>query len=143
LAGAAATFFSLPFAARAQSSAKLTPQLLERLVTSILKGTETIRIGDGGIVGLSDQGVETKQAAFRDNGTRYTLAVVVPRRADGLIFIAHPLKLAEARIHRTDLHLRRVASSRIIRAIGSDWSGRDCDADFAGQLAAWAKRGVP
>jgi hypothetical protein len=143
IAGAAVALLGVRFAARAQSATMLTPQHLERIVDAILKTKDTIRVGDGGIVGLSDAGVQTKQIAFRDNGTRYTLAVIVPRQAGGLLFFAYHPKLVEARIHRTDFHLRRTASSRIRGGIGSDWSGGECDADFAVQLAAWAKHKMP
>jgi hypothetical protein len=65
--------------------------------------------------------------------------VIIPQRADGVIFFRgsdEPLFFA---MHRTGSGLRRVAS-----AINRDgklevWAGADADRDFAKQLAVWAK----
>ncbi len=143
LIGASFALLSPIAAAHAQSSAPITAENLERLIDRTLKGSNEQRFGAGGTVGLPDRGANAKYASFEENGVTFTFAVIVPRQADGLLLLSRHLATNVGKVHRTDTHLRRVASARIQGGIVSEWDGAECDADFAAQLAAWAKRIPP
>jgi len=140
LIGTSLALLSTTVAADAQSSAPITAEKLERLIDQTLKGANEARFGAGGTVGLPDRGANAKYASFEENGVTFTFAVIVPRQADGLLLLSRHLATNVGKVHRTDAHLRRVASARIQGGIVSEWDGSECDADFAAQLAAWAKR---
>lgn len=143
LTGMSLTLLSTTFAAHAQSSAPITAQKLELLIDRALKGPNEARFGIGGTVGLPDRGVNARHASFQEKEVQFTLAVIVPRQADGLLLLSRHLATNVAKVHRTDTHLRRIASARIQGGIVSDWDGSESDADFAAQLAAWANRELP
>ena len=66
----------------------------------------------------------------------------MPRQPDGLILFSRHEYPDVFNMHRTDTHLRRVTSARNFRQQGGGltaWNGSDCDADFAEQLAVWAR----
>ena len=65
--------------------------------------------------------------------------VIIPRRDDGLVFFRGSDKPLFFAIHRTGARLNRITSAINRNGNLEKWTGADADADFAKQLAFWAK----
>lgn len=140
IAAAIAALFAGIGAPEAQT--RPTRDQLERMATQALADPDTVKFARPQILGF-DQPVVTHQLGYEtDDGMVYYFAVTKPRLADGLIFFSHQKSTNFFRMHRTDTHLRRVASARNDMKTDAGltvWAGPDADKDFAAQLAYWAK----
>lgn len=139
IAAAIAALFVGIGAADAQS--RPTQDQLKRMAAQALADPETIKFARPQILGF-DQPVITHQLGYESGDMVYYFAITKPRLQDGLIFFSHQKSTNFFRMHRTDTHLRRVASAR--NNMENDagltvWAGPDADKDFAAQLAYWAK----
>ena len=129
-----------PFAARSQGT-QPTPEKLSQIVEKALAEPRQVRFARPQVLGFPDELV-TQQYGIRQNSVDYYFAVQVPRQPDGLILFSRHENPDVFNMHRTDTHLRRVTSARNFRQQGGGltaWNGSDCDADFAEQLAVWAR----
>lgn len=125
--------------ARAQT--RPSADQLDRMATQALADPATVKFARPQILGF-DQPVITHQIGYESGDMVYYFAVTRPRLQDGLVFFSHQKSTNLYRMHRTDTHLRRVASAR--NNMQSDagltvWAGPEADRDFAAQLAYWSK----
>ncbi|UYN97385.1 MAG: hypothetical protein KIT25_10790 [Enhydrobacter sp.] len=113
---------------------------LARMTTQALADPETVRFARPQILGF-EQAVITHQLGYESGDFVYYFAVTKPRLNDGLVFFTHQKSTNMFRMHRTDTHLRRVASARNDMKTDAGlvvWAGQAADADFAAQLAYWS-----
>jgi hypothetical protein len=120
-------------------SGTLDADMLEALIKRALEETDETPLSRPAILGLGSDKLTTKSIERQQPGEKYGFMVIIPRRDDGLIFFRgadEPLFFA---IHRTGSRMNRIASAINRNGKLETWSGRDADADFARQLAFWAK----
>jgi hypothetical protein len=118
---------------------KPTPEQLERMITQALQEQgERVRFARPQIMGFNNVEVYTKQLGYEVGDTSYYFAVTTPRLKDGLFFFTNISSTKNFRMHRTDTHLRRVASALNDGRNLTVWAGPEADADMARQLAFWA-----
>lgn len=114
--------------------------LLQRLIEQALKDPETVTFARPQPLGFSEK-VVTHQVRYESGSVAYSLAVTNPRLRDGLIFFSHQPARKLFIMHRTDTHLRRVASARNDLMQGdaglTPWDGPSADNDFSAQLGVW------
>lgn len=138
----AATIAAL-FAGIAAPSAQTrpTPAQLAQMAAQALADPQTVTFARPQVLGF-EQAVITHQLGFEEGDLTYYFAVTKPRLQDGLIFFTHQKSTNFYRMHRTDTHLRRVASARNNMTAGglTVWAGAGADADLATQLKYWAQR---
>jgi hypothetical protein len=112
------------------------------MIAEALKDSKTVTFARPEPLGFTEK-VVTHQVAYEQSGITYTLAVTNPRLRDGLIFFSHDPARQLFVMHRTDTHLRRVASARNDLTQGNagllPWDGQSATDDFATQLAFWAR----
>jgi hypothetical protein len=129
----------VPLQSRAQSQPCAAQ--LQRMVEDALGDQETVTFARPEPLGFTER-VVTHQLSLVRGGVEYFFAVTKPRLRDGLVFFTHQPARRLYVMHRTDTHLRRVASARNDLSRGDaglvPWSGPEADADFANQLAIWA-----
>ncbi|MBV9835408.1 MAG: hypothetical protein JO055_13425 [Alphaproteobacteria bacterium] len=139
LAAGGAAPLAIATAARAQSPA---PDQLQRLIERALQAQETVRFARPEPLGFVNVAVVTRQLGLHSGNMEYYLAVTDPRLPDGLIFFSNEPANRTYRMHRTDTHLRRVASASNDLKLGNQgltaWDGPSADNDFTAQLAFWA-----
>jgi hypothetical protein len=139
LAASGAAPLAIAAAARAQS---LGPDQLERLIARAMQAQETVRFARPEPLGFTNVAVVTRQLGLTAGNMEYYLAVTDPRLPDGLIFFSNEPASRTYRMHRTDTHLRRVASASNDLKLGNQglpaWDGPSADNDFSSQLAFWA-----
>ncbi len=125
----------------AQAQPRPTAAQLQRLIAEALKDPDSVTITRTQSLGFTER-VVTRQLTYERGGVHYTLAVTNPRLRDGLIFFSHQPARKLFIMHRTDTHLRRVASARNDLTQGdaglTRWDGQAADNDFSAQLAFWA-----
>ena len=139
IAVAVAALFLGSGAAEAQT--RPTQDQLERLITQALADPETVTFARPQILGFN-QTVTTNQLGYEDGDFTYYISVTKPRLKDGLIIFSRQKSTGFFAMHRTDMHLQRIASARNdmkTRAGLTVWTGSDADKDFARQLAYWAR----
>lgn len=113
---------------------------LTRMAAQALADPDTTKFARPQVLGF-EQAVVTHQIGYASGNIEYFFAVTKPRLRDGLIFFTHDKSTNSFRMHRTDVHLRRVASARNDMKSNAGltvWAGPDADADFAAQLAYWS-----
>ena len=139
LAGGGMLIVAHGLPAQAQG-ARPSEELLQRLANRAIEESQKTRITRPQVLGFDDA-VDTHQLSITRENVTYFFAVIVPRVADGLMFFSRRENPRTYHMHRTDSHLRRVASARNFYDQGGAlkvWAGPDCDADFDQQLAVWA-----
>ena len=112
---------------------------LEALIKLALAETDETPLSRPAILGLGSTKLTTKSIERTPSGEKYGFMVVIPRRDDGLIFFRGSDKPLFFSIHRTGAGLNRVASAINRDGKLEKWTGAEADADFAKQLAFWAK----
>lgn len=112
---------------------------LEALIQLALAEPDETPLSRPAILGLGSTKLTTKSLERTEPGGKYGFMVIIPRRDDGLIFFRGADKPLFFAIHRTGLGLRRLASAINRDGKLEEWSGAEADADFAKQLAFWAK----
>lgn|GEM_PF-2305871 len=140
IAAAIAAFFLGTVAAWAQ--ARPTQAQLAQMAADALADPETVTFARPQVLGFTGA-VVTHQLGFEVGDLTYYFAVTKPRLPDGLIFFTYQPSRKIYRMHRTDTHLRRVASAQndmTNRSGLTVWAGAAADADLAAQLAYWAQR---
>lgn len=126
----------------AWAQARPTAAQLAQMTAEALADPDTVRFARPQVLGFTDA-VVTHQLGFEEGDLTYYFAVTKPRLPDGLIFFTFQPSRKIYRMHRTDTHLRRVASAQndMTRQTGlTEWAGAAADADLAAQLAYWARR---
>ncbi len=140
LAAGGAGSLALVTVARAQSG--LSASQLNRLVARALQAETTVTFARPEPLGFINVAVVTRQLGQKAGAMEYYLAVTDPRLPDGLIFFSNEVASSTFRMHRTDTHLRRVASASNDLRLGDGglkaWDGPSADNDFSAQLAYWA-----
>jgi hypothetical protein len=141
---AAAQKFEKPPSSRvgpppADSGGTLDADKLEALIKLALAETDETPLSRPAILGLGSTKLTTKSIERTPPGEKYGFMVVVPRRDDGLIFFRGSDKPLFFAIHRTGAGLNRIISAINRNGNLEKWTGADADADFAKQLAFWAK----
>jgi hypothetical protein len=137
---AIAAYFLGTVAAWAQ--ARPTQAQLSQMTGDALADPDTITFARPQVLGFKGA-VVTHQLGFEVGDVNYYFAVTKPRLPDGLIFFTYRPSRKLYRMHRTDTHLRRVASAQNDmnnRSGLTAWAGAEADADLAAQLAYWAGR---
>jgi len=143
LFAAGAGSLALPALAWAQSP-RPTPDKLDRMINRAFEDPETVNWANPQIVGFRS-GFRARSLAFADGAFEYHFHVADPRQTDDLIFFTKDPATSFFKLHRTGRHLRRIASAlNHSKQVGGlkAWSGPECEADFAGQLAFWAGKAV-
>ncbi len=130
---------SRPGAARGSGSATLNGDKLKALIELALAEPDTTPLSRPAILGLGSDKLTTKSLEREPPGEKYGFMVIIPQRDDGLIFFRGSDKPLFFAIHRTGARLKRVATAINRDGNLENWSGPDADADFAKQLAFWAK----
>jgi hypothetical protein len=139
-AGPPSTGGGAPSAAKRFDAAKL-----DELIKLALAEPDETPLSRPAILGLGEVPLKTKSIERTPPGEKYGFMVIIPQRADGLIFFrgqdadkdkGKPLFFA---IHRTGSGMKRVASAINRDGKLEKWTGADADKDFAKQLAFWAK----
>lgn len=126
----------------AWAQARPTQAQLAKMTTEALADPDTVTFARPQVLGFTGA-VVTHQLGFEEGGLTYYFAVTKPRVPDGLIFFTYEPSKKIYRMHRTDTHLRRVASAQNDMKNRSGltvWAGAAADADLAAQLAYWAQR---
>ena len=118
---------------------KLDADKLEALINLALAETDETSLSRPAILGLGSTKLTTKSIERTPPGEKYGFMVIVPRRDDGLIFFRGTDKPLFFSIHRTGVGLNRVSSAINRDGKLEKWTGAEADADFAKQLAFWAK----
>lgn len=134
---------ALPGLAWAQSP-RPTPDKLDRMINRAFENPNPVNWANPQIVGFS-RGFRARSLAFGAGSLAYHFHVADPRQEDDLIFFTHEPTSSYFKMHRTGMHLRRIASAlNHSQQVGGlkTWSGPDCDADFEAQLAYWANKEV-
>jgi hypothetical protein len=123
----------------AVQGAELTRSKLDLLIQRALNEPDTTPLSRPAIVGLPAPPLTTKSIERGDRVDKYGFMVIIPRRADGLIFFEgkdeKPVFFA---IHRTGDHLNRIASAINKGGTLTPWSGTQAEDNFAKQKAFWA-----
>ena len=121
------------------AQARPTPDQLNKMMAAALQ-TESAptKFSRPQIMGLTGVDVYTKGISLEEGDTTYWFAVTTPRLRDGLFFFIHKPSTKMFNMHRTDTHLRRVASARNFSGNLQVWAGSEADADMARQLSYWA-----
>ena len=131
---------SLAFATAAQ--ARPTADQLQRLIARALTAEKTVTFARPEPLGFVNVAVVTRQLGLVSGTMEYYLAVTEPRLPDGLIFFSNEPATRTFRMHRTETHLRRVASASNDLKLGNQgltaWDGPSADNDFSAQLEYWA-----
>lgn len=139
----AAGTMTMPGAAWAQQP-RPTADKLDRMINRAFEDPDTVRWANPQIVGFAS-GFRARSLGFTAGPLEYHFHVADPRQTDDLIFFTREPSTSFFKMHRTGTHLRRIASAlnHSQQAGGlKAWSGPDCDADFAAQLAFWAGTNV-
>ena len=118
-------------------SATLQADKLESLVQRALAEPDETPLSRPAILGLGADKLTTKSLERTEPGEKYGFMVIVPRRAEGLVFFRGADKPLFFAIHRTGARRNRIASAINRNGNLETWSGHDADADFAKQLAFW------
>lgn len=116
----------------------LTREKLENLIKKALAEPGTTPISRPRILGFVEDKLTTRSIERGDAAHKYGFMVVTPRHADGLVMFEGRAKPIYFVMHRTDLHMRRVASAINRGGKLSGWSGAEADASFASHLSFWA-----
>jgi hypothetical protein len=115
---------------------------LECMIAKALENPDTVTFARPRILGFGDQAVITHQLHRVRGDREYHFAVTNPRLHDGLVLFSHQPAARTYRMHRTDTHLRRVASATNDLKQGDQglagWDGVAADSDFADQLGVLA-----
>jgi hypothetical protein len=112
---------------------------LEALIQLALAEPDESPLSRPAILGLGTTKLTTKSIERTPPGEKYGFMVIIPRRDDGLIFFRGADKPLFFAIHRTGAGLNRIVSAINRNGNLEKWTGADADADFAKQLAFWAK----
>jgi hypothetical protein len=120
-------------------SGSLDADKLEALVQKALAEPDETPLSRPAILGLGSTKLTTKSIERTPTGEKYGFMVIIPRRDDGLVFFRGSDKPLFFAIHRTGSGLNRVASAINRDGKLETWTGSAADADFAKQLAFWAK----
>ncbi|MBV9832892.1 MAG: hypothetical protein JO055_00710 [Alphaproteobacteria bacterium] len=123
-------------AARAQSSHE---DKFRRWVHLAEYVTITVPLKNGLLLGFRYDEIGGRQIGTTrgTSGAVRTLTVIAPHQPDRVILMTSDFAKTKYAIHRTDTHLKRVASARQIDGKASAWSGPECEADFAAQVDFW------
>jgi len=121
------------------ASETLDADKLEALIKLALAETDETALSRPAILGLGSAALTTKSIERTSPGEKYGFMVIIPRRDDGLVFFRGTDKPLFFSIHRTGTGLNRIASAINRDSKLEKWTGADADADFAKQLAFWAK----
>lgn len=89
------------------------------------------------MLGFASDMVSRKQLGHTRDGVQRLIGVVVPEQADGIILAMGFEGSKTFNVHRTGLHLNRLASVRNLDGKMALWSGPDCDKDFQTQINFW------
>jgi hypothetical protein len=117
----------------------LDADALEALIQKALAEPDETPLSRPAILGLGSAPLTTKSIERAPPGEKYGFMVIIPQRDDGLIFFRGSDKPLFFAIHRTGSGLNRVASAINRDGKLEKWTGSAADADFAKQLAFWAK----
>jgi hypothetical protein len=112
---------------------------LEALIKLALAETDETPLSRPAVLGLGSTKLTTKSIERTPPGEKYGFMVIIPRRDDGLIFFRGTDKPLFFSIHRTGAGLNRISSAINRNGTLEKWTGVEADADFAKQLAFWAK----
>ena len=118
---------------------RLDADKLEALIKTALAESDTTPLSRPAILGLGSEPLTTKSIERAPPGEKYGFMVVIPQREDGLVFFRGSDKPLFFAIHRTGSGLNRIASAINRDGKLEKWTGSAADADFAKQLAFWAK----
>jgi hypothetical protein len=123
-----------------EAQTRPTQAQLELIMTQALGDARTVTFARPQILGFREA-VVTHQVSAEVGDVEYFFAVTTPRLQDGLVFFTRQKSANAFRMHRTDAHMRRVASAQ--NDVKSNaglvvWAGVDADRDFARQLGFWA-----
>jgi hypothetical protein len=121
------------------NSGSLDADKLEALIKLALAEPDETPLSRPAILGLGSTKLTTKSIERTPPGEKYGFMVIIPRRDDGLIFFRGSDKPLFFAIHRTGAGLNRVTSAINRDGKLETWTGSDAEADFAKQLAFWAK----
>ena len=134
---------ALPGLAWAQTP-RPTADKLNRMINRAYEDPDPVPWSTPQIVGFRGA-FQARSLGFRQGSLEYHFHVADPRQADDLIFFTNEPTSSFFKMHRTGMHLRRVASAlNHSKQVGGlrVWAGPDCEADFAAQLAFWARQDV-
>jgi hypothetical protein len=131
---------TLPSTGGGSTGGSLDADKLEALVQQALAEPDETPLSRPAILKLGSTKLTTKSLERTESGgDKYGFMVIIPRRDDGLIFFRGADKPLFFSIHRTGAGLRRLNSAINRGGELEEWSGSEADADFAKQLAFWAK----
>jgi hypothetical protein len=99
--------------------------------------TTTVPLKNGRLLGFPSEEVGGRQIGTSRGGVLRLLTVIAPHQPDRVILMTSDLAMTKYAIHRTDTHLKRVASARQIDGKASAWNGPECEADFTAQVNFW------
>lgn len=120
---------------------------LECMIAKALKDPETVTFARPQILGFGDEPVVTHQLHHRRPELEHSFAVTNPRLSDGLVFFSYQPVTRTYRMHRTEMHLRRITSATNDLKRGDEglvgWDGAAADNDFDSQLGIWADFDCP
>jgi hypothetical protein len=120
-------------------SSSLDADKLEALIQKALAEPDETPLSRPAILGLGSTKLTTKSIERSDADSKYGFMVIIPRRDNGLIFFRGSDKPLFFAMHRTGEGLKRHTSAINRDGKLEKWSGADAEADFARQLAFWAK----
>ena len=123
----------------AAAPAMLDADALERLIQQALAEPDETPLSRPAILGLGSDKLTTKSLEREQPGEKYGFMVIIPFRNDGLIFFRGADKPMFFAIHRTGSRMDRIASAINRNGSLEKWTGPDADADFAKQVAFWAR----
>ena len=112
---------------------------LEALIQKALAEPDETPLSRPAVLGLGSAPLTTKSIERTPPGEKYGFMVIIPQRDDGLIFFRGSDKPLFFAIHRTGSGLNRLTSAINRDGKLEKWTGSAADADFAKQLAFWAK----
>lgn len=141
----AGTACSVGFASTALAQLpRPTREKILRMINRAFANPETVGWTNPQIVGFRGA-FRARSLGFTQGSIQYHFHVADPRQADDLIFFTNDPATSFFKMHRTGVHLRRVASAlNHSKQTGGlkVWAGPECEADFAAQLAYWARKGI-
>lgn len=113
------------FGAGAAEAQTAQTRKFEAWVKFIRTTSDVAPMSKGTLLNFPTEHVTRKQVGVTRDGVQRLFAVVTPYQRDGIILAAGNPEAYTFSVHRTSMHLRRIASARNQGGTASRWRGRE------------------